>query len=265
VQIDWFTLVAQIINFVILIYLLKRFLYGPIIEMMDQREKRIAEQIEAAERIRNEAEEQKARYRRHQRKLDEEHDDRLAAVQREVEDRRRELLEEARQDVQKRQRSWQESLRHEQDAFLRELRYRIGHEAREIARQSLQDLADVQVEQRMAELFMARLQDLDSAAKSKIVESIQTSSRGVVICSTFELPKEMQKSIADVISAQIMDGQRLDTHFETSPDLISGIEMQVDGYQITWSIRDYLAGLEERVRQTIEQEAEMWREGAHDA
>jgi len=37
VLIDWFTVIAQIINFLVLVYLLKRFLYGPIIRVIDER------------------------------------------------------------------------------------------------------------------------------------------------------------------------------------------------------------------------------------
>ena len=40
--INWFTVVAQVINFLILVWLLKRFLYKPILHAIDEREKGIA-------------------------------------------------------------------------------------------------------------------------------------------------------------------------------------------------------------------------------
>jgi F-type H+-transporting ATPase subunit b len=40
--IDWFTVGAQALNFLILVWLLKRFLYKPILDAIDAREKRIA-------------------------------------------------------------------------------------------------------------------------------------------------------------------------------------------------------------------------------
>ncbi len=48
-QIDWLTVIAQIVNFLILVWLLKRFLYQPVINAMDQREQRIAERLQKAE------------------------------------------------------------------------------------------------------------------------------------------------------------------------------------------------------------------------
>ena len=46
--IDTFTLVAQIINLVILIWLLKRFLYTPILKAVDARQAKIAERLNTA-------------------------------------------------------------------------------------------------------------------------------------------------------------------------------------------------------------------------
>ena len=52
---DLFTLVAQIVNFVVLLVLLRVFLYGPVRRVMQRREQRIAEDREAARRAREEA------------------------------------------------------------------------------------------------------------------------------------------------------------------------------------------------------------------
>ena len=40
--IDWFTVAAQALNFLILVWLMKRFLYKPILHAIDAREERIA-------------------------------------------------------------------------------------------------------------------------------------------------------------------------------------------------------------------------------
>ena len=51
--IDWFTVGAQLLNFLILVWLLKRFLYKPILGAIDIRERRIAAELAdaAAKRI----------------------------------------------------------------------------------------------------------------------------------------------------------------------------------------------------------------------
>ena len=48
-NINWFTVIAQVINFLILVWLLKKFLYKPILNAIDEREKKIADKIKDAD------------------------------------------------------------------------------------------------------------------------------------------------------------------------------------------------------------------------
>ena len=57
--IDWFTVGAQVLNFLILVWLLKHFLYKPILNAIDAREKRIAAELADAEAKKAEAQKQR--------------------------------------------------------------------------------------------------------------------------------------------------------------------------------------------------------------
>ena len=57
--IDWFTVVAQAINFLILVWLLKRFLTNPSCCAIDEREKGIAAQLAEAEAKKAEAQKER--------------------------------------------------------------------------------------------------------------------------------------------------------------------------------------------------------------
>ncbi|WP_445663747.1 F0F1 ATP synthase subunit B family protein, partial [Ideonella azotifigens] len=56
--IDWFTVGAQALNFVILVALLKRFLYQPVLDAVDAREAQIAKQLADAKAIAQQAQAQ---------------------------------------------------------------------------------------------------------------------------------------------------------------------------------------------------------------
>lgn len=253
-QIDWFTLVAQIVNFLILLYLLKRFLYRPIIDAMEQREQMIAARLQEAEHQRKEAEEEAQRYLHQRLQLEHEHEELLAAITKQVEERRGELLVKVDLEIQEKRRNWQASLREEQEDFLRRLRQQLGSEAVELARRTLKNMANIHIETQMAEMFMRRMEELDSEKKAEIADSIQNSDRAVVIRSAFELPQDIRGRIVDTMREKILDGHEMTARFEIAPGLIAGIEMQVDGHQVAWVIRDYLAGLERQIVQVIEQE-----------
>ena len=57
--IDWFTVAAQVINFLILVWLLKRFLYKPILRDIDAREQRIEAQLADADATKAEAQQER--------------------------------------------------------------------------------------------------------------------------------------------------------------------------------------------------------------
>jgi F-type H+-transporting ATPase subunit b len=89
VLIDWFTVGAQIVNFLVLIALLKYFLYGRIIKAIDEREKKIASRLEDAEQKKKEAEQEGEAYRTKNQELDAMGERIVAQVREEAETHRR--------------------------------------------------------------------------------------------------------------------------------------------------------------------------------
>ena len=55
-EIHWYQLLFQIINFAVLVFILKKFLYKPILTIIDQRNKKIQDSIKAAEKTLEEKE-----------------------------------------------------------------------------------------------------------------------------------------------------------------------------------------------------------------
>src|SRR5512135_1691282 len=96
---DWFTVIAQIINFLILVALLKRFLYGPIVRAMDRREEEIASRLDAAAKKSVDAEQERERYETLARELAEAREEMRAGAREEAEELREDLLEKAREEV----------------------------------------------------------------------------------------------------------------------------------------------------------------------
>ncbi len=68
--IDWFTVGAQALNFIILVWLLKRFLYKPILNAVDAREKRIAAELADADAKKTEARRERDEFQRKNKEFD---------------------------------------------------------------------------------------------------------------------------------------------------------------------------------------------------
>jgi len=93
-------LLAQIVNFFILLFLLKKFVFPPIVNMLDERKRRIAEGLAAADVARREAEEERQRLMAQLEAERAEAQRRVAAASAQAEKIKEEILAEARREAE---------------------------------------------------------------------------------------------------------------------------------------------------------------------
>ena len=94
--IDWFTVGAQALNFLILVWLMKRFLYKPILHAIDAREKRIAAELANADAKKAEAQKERDEFQHKNEEFDQQRAALLSKATDEAQAERQRLLDEAR-------------------------------------------------------------------------------------------------------------------------------------------------------------------------
>lgn len=240
--IDWFTVIAQIFNFLILVALLKRFLYGPIIKAMDEREAKIAARLEEARRHIELAEREARSYQEKIRDFEAHRAEMMEAAAQEAEARRRDLLREVREEVTSRRTAWYETLQQEKAAFLHDLRRHAGAKFVQISRQALGELAGAELERRIVRVFLKRLEDLVDAADDGFHKSFLRSGSRVAVTSSFEIPEDLRSLMEETFRSRI--APECTFRYEISPDLLCGIELKANGVRVAWNLEDYLGELE---------------------
>jgi len=249
--IDWFTVLAQVVNFLILVWLLKRFLYRPILDAIDAREKRIAKELADADAKKVEAQKERDEFQHKNEELDQQRVAILSKATDEAKAERQRLLDEARKAADALAAKRQEALRSEQQSLSEALTRRARAEVFAIARKALADLATTSLEERMGEVFTRRLREMDGKAKAGLGEALKTATAPALVRSAFDLPAEQRA----VIQSALNEAFSADIHlrFETAPDLISGIELTTNGQKVAWSIADYLASLGKGVDELLKE------------
>ena len=249
--IDWFTVGAQALNFIILVWLLKRFLYKPILNAVDAREKRIAAELADADAKKAEAQKERDDYQHKNEEFDQQRAALLSKATDEAKAARQRLLDDARKAADALSAKRQEALRSDAQNLNQAIRRRTQQEVFAIARKALTDLATTSLEERMSEVFTRRLRTMDGKAKEGIAEALKTASEPAVVRSAFALPAAqraaIQKAVNETFSAEVP------VRFETAPDLVSGIELATNGQKIAWSIADYLTSLEKGVGELLKE------------
>lgn len=251
--IDWFTVGAQILNFLVLVWLLKRFLYQPILHAIDAREKRIAAELADADAKKAEAQKERDTFQQKNEAIDQQCDDLLRKAAAEAQAERQRLLDEARQAAEALSSKRQETLRTEARDLQQAIRRRTREEVFAITRKALADLAATSLEERLVAVLLQRLQGMDGTAKEGFAEALEKNADALIIRSAFDLPAEQQKTMRQAINTIFPAETRV--QFKTAPDLICGIELATDGYKVAWSIADYLLSLEQGVDELLQPKA----------
>jgi len=237
--IDWFTVGAQVLNFLVLAWLLKRFLYRPILDAIDAREKRIAAKLADADAKKAEALKERDDFGKKNAEFDRQRATLLAEARDQADAERRRILEDTRK------------------AEARQLNQALARCARDevfaISRKALSELASTSLEERLGEIFTQRLRDIDPQSKAALGDVLRSAAKPALVRSAFDLPAAQRAAIQNALNETFSAEIRV--QFETAPDLVSGIELVADGRKLGWSIAHYLASLEERVESLLKDRA----------
>jgi F-type H+-transporting ATPase subunit b len=247
--IDWFTVGAQMLNFLVLVWLLKRFLYKPILDAINAREQRIAADLADATATRTAAEKEREEFQRKSAALDEQRDAVLGRAADEAKLQREGLLRQAHQAADAVRLKYETAMRIDQMSLSREITRMTQREVFAIARKALADLAAADLEDRMGAAFTRRLREMDAQAKESLAAAFKKSSE-TVVRSTFDIPATQRATVHEALSEIFATDIHL--RFETSPDIVCGIELIAGDQKLSWSIAEYLANLEKKVTALVD-------------
>jgi F-type H+-transporting ATPase subunit b len=242
--IDWFTVVAQGINFLVLVWLLKRYLYKPVLAAIDAREKAIASTISDAASQRSGAEQERAAFAAKEATLDQESAAFLAQAKSAASAERARLMADAQTEGAALREKQAAALRDDQTRLRQEIANRTQQEVLAIVRKVLADLAGASLEERTLAVFVQRLSTL-SASSRKILSEALAGAPEALVRSAFELSRGDQALVQGAISQEFAASTAL--HFEVSSEMLCGVELLVGGQKLAWNIADYLDGLEQKI------------------
>jgi F-type H+-transporting ATPase subunit b len=248
--IDWFTVVAQAVNFLILVWLMKRFLYKPILNAIDAREKKVAAELADANAKRAEAQKERDQFQQKNDEFDRQRQELMNKAQDDAKAEREKLLEEARQAAEQLRVKSKERFAIDAENLKQSISHRTQQEVFTIARKTLSDLASASLEEQVTATFIRRISEMDSSTRASLVASFTSGSPSgspysATVRSAFELSPEQRAAIEEALNHAL--SLHLQLNFQIAPELISGIELVANGQSIAWNISDYLKAMEKAV------------------
>ena len=248
--IDWFTVVAQMLNFLVLVWLLKRFLYKPVLDAIDAREKGIATKLADAEAKEAKARKEHQEFDYKNKAFDEQRNALMVKATVDAKADHDRMLGDAHKEADELRTSEATSLRNDQVRLSMGIKRMAQDQVFAIARKTLNDLATVSLEERVGEVFTRRLRQMDAKGKEELGAALKASPEASLVRSAFELPADQKDAIQNALNETFSSVIRV--RYETDANAISGIEITANGQKLAWSISSYLDAFGQSLEKMLE-------------
>ncbi len=235
---DWSTFLLEVANFLILVWILKRFLYAPVKAAIERRQKRVEGVLAEAEGRRAEADRMRADYEARVQDWERERAEGRAALERETAAERARRIQEIQQEITRRREQAEilDQRRRQEDT------HRTQEEALDLAARFAAKLlgrvADRNLESRLVEMVVEDLASLREEQRQALAGAVREKASGVRIRSAYPLDDSQRAVLAAALSEAA--GAEASCLFDEDADLIAGLRIEAGALIMGATLRDEL-------------------------
>ena len=233
-ELNWTTFILETINFLVLVWILKRLFYQPVRKMIDQRKQAIDQSMQDAARMEQESLSLQQKYNRrlqdwesekrvlhadYMRELDEEKRARFAQLETELEGERNKAAARERLERLELVRQAEKTAMQLAGQFMAKLLGRVAHPALE------KILVDLTIEQLNSQESEHTLQGFNG----------ETDPIKIMIESAFNLDESQRDQLEASLAR--LTGKSIQAEYSINPQIISGLQISLGSYLINANLR----------------------------
>lgn len=238
-SINWVTFAAQILNFVILMVLLYKFLYKPLLDAIDAREAKISGEVRQAESTRLEASKRLDELNAKHDAFENERQNILKQAHKVADELKSRLEMEVRDEAMETRKIWKEELKQEKSSLEAEMREEVIKNFAVLARKSLKDLAGASLESQVIAIMEEKIQALSETEKRRLFPTAAQADI-VHVYSSRNLAEETKDEIKDILIKSLGFPKNVEVAFEINKQLLCGVEISVNGSVLSWNLDTYV-------------------------
>ncbi len=228
------------------VWLLKRFLYKPVLTAMSNRQQRIEDELKLAATLAESAEKERVHYLRLQEEAKAQGKKELLQAHQDADELREGLFRKVEADAVAAHIHWQDELAHEKSLFLKQASEQVAGQLHNLAQRIFSDLADENFEERIVSRFCALISNPET--EREFFQQLQNSNE-LHVSTAFPLSSSLQEKIQEVLTLRI--GSLTQVQFQKEPTLIVGVLLSSNGHQMKWNIHQYLDDFQEELKKGL--------------
>ena len=246
-QITLFEIIALVINFFVLLFILQKLFYSPVTDIMEERQRKIEENITNAERKNEEAHELITAYEKKMSEIEKEKTETMNEALKEAEEYKRNLVDRYRKEAEQKKTGYLMEAKEDREAIAAEMRNFMVKGTVDIARNLVDSFQRENLE---SYLFDALLSKISSFAEEKHDVRRQEDAGRFVLISADKVDERKKEQLEFVLKENRFDVRSLE--IREDPSLVAGYMLKMSDYTIYSSISHFIDKKEEQLKEFLE-------------
>ncbi len=237
------TFILEIINFLILIWILQRLFYKPLLEVIAKRKQFIDQSLADAKSMQQQAEEQRSLYENRQKLWEQEKQAALAALHQQIDAERRVQMAKLDTDLEQEKQKINVTLQRQQQELQRQAEKQALQNGTRFASMLLKQSASPELEARLFILLLDHLKTLPEACTLCLQMVGAKKSVPIKITSAYELTPEQRLQLEQKLGSLI--NSPINFQYHQDAELIAGIRMDIGAWVLNANLQHELTGFAE--------------------
>ena len=246
-ELNWSTFVLEIINFLVLVWILKRFLYRPVLAVLEKRREEIEQSLKEANNHHTQAIELEQQYKNRLEDWALEKQQLKDTVQHEIQAERTQKLEQLETELASEREKTEVVAQKHLAENLRQYQQKAHEQGAQFATQILNAVASEELESRLFDLLIKTFDELDEERQLTLVNACKKSSESITVSSAFTLSATQQQQLEQKLNA--LCEQPVKVNYVQDPQLMAGLRLLIGASVLSINLQDELKGFVELVHE----------------
>lgn len=244
-SIDLVTFVAQLVNLAILIFLLYKLLYKPLLNAIDTREQRISNAVKKASDDMKLAEDKVKELEKKEAEIETERSEILNRTYNEVADLRVQLEKNVRDEIDQKRKIFISELENERQAISNELQTMFVENFVAFSQKAMVDLANKTLEEQIISSLDKKFDMMSKEDQKKFF-----GNNDYVVTTKFSLSEDAKHVVEQFVEKRLQ-GICTCIKYEQSEDVLCGICIASNGNELSWNLKEYLMSFSQAVSEAL--------------
>ncbi len=248
-KVDILTYLFEIINFFVLLWILKKLLYNPIISILKKRKDYIDENIRKAEEAESKYQRLQKQYEELLKEIEETRKSKLAQITQEIEKEKENLYRQIRRELDAERQKFLESLETEKKEVLTEIKEETIKTTLKLVSKMLYNFADNHLHKKLLDLAVEGIKNIDIEERDNIAQELKEHPV-INVETAYLLDNEDILKIKNAIKETL--GVEIQVNQTEKKELIAGVKLHIASKLIDVSLEGHLSSFETLLRKRIE-------------